>query len=360
MRSNQGLRQAMCRVVALVATVILAGCGGSTAEPAAPGTVPQTASAAATATQAATAIALPTPPGVDPVPPAFVAPAEACAGQSSWTGVPALVIRLADAWHEHDAAKRRAILDEVWAEDGTYVDPFSDPVVGRDALSDVMGYGVAPGQYIELRSWSASDMHHGAIRLVWRHCCPSGLSLLEGTDLATIDEDGRIGRVVSFWSHFVDEPAEGACAGPLVSPGAPTTPAPTAAATCARSEADRGSVPPVAAGYVRAWNERDPGKRLALLGEVWAADGTYADPYVDGIVAGREALSKHIGGFLETASHGASFQPRPTTEGDAHHGYLRMPWNYCDADGKVVWVGDDILELDGEGRVVRNLGFFAL
>jgi hypothetical protein len=28
--------------------------------------------------------------------------------------------------------------------------------------------------------------------------------------------------------------------------------------------------------------------------------------------------------------------------------------------GNTVWVGEDIMELEGEGRIIPNLGFFAL
>ena len=307
---------------------------------------------------ASTGPALPTPPGTEIVGGAFVAPVEACAGPTAWTGVPAIVARLADAWHEHDFAKRRAILDEVWAEDGHYRDPYGGDADGRDALNAIMGFGVAPGQWIELRSWDESDMQHGSIRMAWRHCCPSGISLLEGVDLLTLGSDGRITRDISFWAHYVEEPAEGACDGPRMT-SLPSNPTPTdaATATCRGAEVDWSALPAVAQGYGKAWNERDPAARRALLDEVWAEDGTFADQTYETPIAGRETLARHIGQFQE-AGFGAYFEPRPMAEGDAHNGNLRIPWTYCDADGNVVWVGEDIAELDAEGRIQRVLSFF--
>ena len=49
----------------------------------------------------------------------------------------ATVHRYDELWAEHDAASRRAILSEIWAEDGVYVDPeVPGGVHGREALSD--------------------------------------------------------------------------------------------------------------------------------------------------------------------------------------------------------------------------------
>ena len=349
-------RSRTARFGILFATAVVIG--ACQAPPGSAGSGSPVASTVAAAS-ASTAPALPTSPGTGIVDGGFVAPVEACAGgPTAWTGVPAIVARLADAWHEHDSVKRRAILDEVWAEDGEYHDPYGGDANGRDGLNAIMGFGVAPGQYIELRSWDESDMQQGSIRMAWRHCCPSGLSLLEGVDLLTLDSDGRIARDISFWSHFVEEPAEGACDGPRVT--APPSNAPSddpATTSCNGPDVDWSALPPVGQGYAKAWNERDPAARRALLKTVWAEDGTFADQTYETPIVGRETLAHDIGMFQE-AGFGAYFEPRPIAEGDVHHGYLRLPWTYCDADGNVVWVGEDIAELNAAGLIRRVLSFF--
>ena len=337
-------------MVSATTAVLFAACQTPAASPVASTTARASASAAA---------ALPTPPGTWIVDGGFVAPVEACAGgPTKWTGVPAIVARLADAWHEHDFAKRRAILNEVWAEDGDYHDPYGGDAGGRDALNAIMGFGVAPGQYIELRSWDESDMQQGSIRMAWRHCCPSGLSLLEGVDLLTLGSDGRIERDISFWSHFVEEPAEGACDGPRATSMPSNAPSGDPAMTsCQGPDVDWSALPDIAQRYGKAWNERDPAARRALIDEIWAEDGTFADQTYETPIVGRETFSHEIGLFQE-AGFGAYFEPRPMAEGDAHNDHLRIPWTYCDADGNVVWVGEDIAELDAEGRMRRVLSFF--
>ena len=302
----------------------------------------------------------PTSPGTAIVGGPFVAPVEACAGAREWTGVPSLVIRLADAWHEPDYRRRLAILESIWNDDTVYQDPYGDTAIGLDALAGVMGYGVTPaqGQYLELRSSDASDMHHGAIRMAWRHCCPSGFSILEGTDILSIGPDGKVTEDVSFWERYVEEPAEDACTGPRLTSAPATAPSDDAGtASCSGPDVDWSSMPPVAQGYGKAWNERDATKRRAILDEVWAIDGTYADPTVSTPIAGRQAFADHLGEFFE-AGFGEYFEPRAMAEGDFHHQRIRMPWTYCDANDQVVWVGEDIAWLDGEGRITRDLGFF--
>ena len=42
------------------------------------------------------------------------------------------------AWNETDPAKRRALVDEVWAEDGSYTDPLAD-VRGRAEIDGLIG-----------------------------------------------------------------------------------------------------------------------------------------------------------------------------------------------------------------------------
>ena len=345
-------------ILLIVATMAITAC--STAINPGPTASPAAGTSAAPATAAvATDRTLPTPPGTGIVDGGFVAPVEACAGgPTAWTGVPAIVARLADAWHEHDSVKRRAILDEVWAEDGEYHDPYGGDANGRDALNEIMGFGVAPGQYIELRSWDESDMQQGSIRMAWRHCCPSGISLLEGVDLLTLGSDGRIGRDISFWSRFVEEPAVGACDGPRVTGMPSNEPSgDPATSSCKGPNVDWSALPPAGQGYAKAWNERDPAARRALLETVWAGDGTFADQTYETPIVGLETLAHDIGKFQE-AGFGAYFEPRPIAEGDVHHGHMRLPWTYCDAEGNVVWVGEDIAELDAVGLIQRVLSFF--
>lgn len=155
----------------------------------------------------------PEPTRAAPAEPSASPPVAACAGpETDWSRYPDIVRLWGTAWMEPDDNARREILDEVWADDGYYVDPYVEaPVIGREALSDHMAYAMAPGQYVTVSAWTEVDVHHDRVRIRWRHCCPTGLSLVEGTDLGEIDSDRRLARVTSFWNNEVELPSDVAC-----------------------------------------------------------------------------------------------------------------------------------------------------
>jgi hypothetical protein len=108
------------------------------------------------------------------------------------------------AWNETDADARLTLLEEIWANDGTYVvGEMAEPIVGREALSDNIasfGYG-GTGDYAEWRGWRPDNMHHDRVMMPWRVCSADGETLLEGTDFGVIDADGRLVEVVGFPSE---------------------------------------------------------------------------------------------------------------------------------------------------------------
>ena len=131
---------------------------------------------------------------------------------SDWSQFPTIVRKYGDAWMAIGNLDALIILNEIWAEDGYYVDPFVQaPVIGRFALSNHMSNAMAPGHYVEVKAWSADNLHHDRLWIPWRHCCPTGAILLEGDDIGEIDHDGRLSRVTSFWNNEVDLPADVAC-----------------------------------------------------------------------------------------------------------------------------------------------------
>ena len=149
--------------------------------------------------------------------PATAGPAEtgtgcAGAGTADWSIYPTVVRLWGEAWMAADEPARTEILEQIWAEDGFYADPFVDePVIGREELAAHMAYGMGAGQYVEVSAWTPEDLHHERLRIRWRHCCPTGASLVQGTDVGEIDADGRLQRVTSFWNNEVELPADVAC-----------------------------------------------------------------------------------------------------------------------------------------------------
>lgn len=101
------------------------------------------------------------------------------------------------AWNEPDEAKRTALLDTAWADDGFYQDP-SATAEGRAALVAHIGgfHAQSPGRTIDLAS--GIDSNGGSLR--WSWVMRNGDAVeLEGVDFADLAPDGRIRRIAGFF-----------------------------------------------------------------------------------------------------------------------------------------------------------------
>jgi len=113
------------------------------------------------------------------------------------TDINRLVEDYLSAWNETDPDTRLRTIEDVWTEDGTYVDPVAD-VGGRTQISNLIAavQHQLPGLVFRLRD--GVDAHHNVARFGWELVPPDGGdSVVEGFDVAVI-EDGRIGSVVGF------------------------------------------------------------------------------------------------------------------------------------------------------------------
>jgi hypothetical protein len=101
------------------------------------------------------------------------------------------------AWNETDPAKRRALVDEVWAEDGRYTDPLAD-ARGRAEIDGLIGAVQAQFPGFVFTLGGTVDAHHDQARFTW-HLGPADAAepVVIGFDVAVLDGD-RIGSVYGF------------------------------------------------------------------------------------------------------------------------------------------------------------------
>jgi len=92
---------------------------------------------------------------------------------------------------ERDADRRRAALQELYAEDATLYEPQA-VVTGREAISGAVDNLLLslPPDFVFTATGHAVG-HNGAARLFWRAGPPDGPVAVTGTDVAHV-EDGRI------------------------------------------------------------------------------------------------------------------------------------------------------------------------
>ena len=109
-----------------------------------------------------------------------------------------LIDRYIAIWNETDPNKRRDLIGWAFAEDGRYQDPLLTGA-GHDALDQMFAAAQAqlPGAQVTLAT--EPDAHHDWVRFSWALVMPGDTdSLIEGTDLGRIGEDGRFEEMIGF------------------------------------------------------------------------------------------------------------------------------------------------------------------
>ena len=104
--------------------------------------------------------------------------------------------------------------------------------------------------------------------------------------------------------------------------------------------------------YVEAWNTDDRETSSRLVEQAMTEDALMAYPRFE--ARGREAISELIAAYRQQLP-GVSIEL--TSNAEEHHGWVRFGWRMFGADGSVLGEGEDVGELDGDGRFIRVLGF---
>jgi hypothetical protein len=105
------------------------------------------------------------------------------------------------AWNEADQERRRALVNETFTEDATYLDPLVAGD-GADGIEAMIGgvQGAYPGHRFTLVS--GPDAHHDRVRFTWQLVGEDG-PVATGIDFATVADDGRLQNVTG----FLEQPA---------------------------------------------------------------------------------------------------------------------------------------------------------
>jgi hypothetical protein len=100
-------------------------------------------------------------------------------------------------WNETDPSVRRALIGQLWSQDGRYIDPLAD-ACGPDQIDAVISAAQAQFGGMTFRLASAVDAHHDQARFGWE-LGPAGTdAVVAGFDVAQRDGDGRLALVLGF------------------------------------------------------------------------------------------------------------------------------------------------------------------
>lgn len=108
----------------------------------------------------------------------------------------------------------------------------------------------------------------------------------------------------------------------------------------------------IAARYIAAWNEADPGRRSALVAALWTEDAAYLDPLIQG--EGHRGIAALIGGVQ---ARFPDFRFTLSGQPDGYGDRLRFSWDLGPEGGEAVVQGTDFAVLAADGRLRTVTGF---
>lgn len=107
--------------------------------------------------------------------------------------LPQVVDRWVAMWNEDDPVARRKIIDDLWTEDGSYVNRLfvcSGPDMVEAAVTTAHDEYFAKG--LSFRSCNDSYGHHGGVKFGWVLVTASGEVDTFGHEFLILDDRGRI------------------------------------------------------------------------------------------------------------------------------------------------------------------------
>jgi hypothetical protein len=101
------------------------------------------------------------------------------------------------AWNETDAARRRALIAQTWADDASYIDPLMQGQghAGIDAMIAAVQERFVGHQFHQI---GTVDAHHDRLRFAWELAPEGGVAIVAGTDFGLVAADGRLQTITGF------------------------------------------------------------------------------------------------------------------------------------------------------------------
>jgi hypothetical protein len=119
----------------------------------------------------------------------------------SYTISTLLMRNLHDVFGENDPARRRAAIDEIFAEDCVFYDPMGGVYRGRDEIDRVAGAIRATHSDFQYRPVAKPEEVGNAGRVRWVEGRPGEAPAVAGTDFI-IARDGRIAAIYLFFDKL--------------------------------------------------------------------------------------------------------------------------------------------------------------
>lgn len=103
---------------------------------------------------------------------------------------------------EPDPERRLRLLTAAWTADGHLIDPPFD-ATGPDGVAALVDAVLGHYAGHTFRRTTVVDAHHDRARYGWELVGPDGPVAVAGTDVVTLDAEGRIVEIVGFFGDLV-------------------------------------------------------------------------------------------------------------------------------------------------------------
>jgi len=108
-----------------------------------------------------------------------------------------LIDRYIAAWNETDEGRRRELVRQLWAADGSYTDPLAD-VHGPDEIAALIGAAQQQFPGLAFTLGGPVDTNHRQARFTWHLGPAGGEPVVIGFDVVVLDDADRIAAVHGF------------------------------------------------------------------------------------------------------------------------------------------------------------------
>lgn len=107
-------------------------------------------------------------------------------------------------WNETDSPRRADMLKNGWAADVSFIDPLTK-VDGRQAVNDLIGsiQQRFPAHVFAVKG--KPDGHNDYVRFSWSLARDGGEPVAIGTDVVTLDGEGRLKSVTGFLDYVAGQ-----------------------------------------------------------------------------------------------------------------------------------------------------------
>ncbi len=116
------------------------------------------------------------------------------------TAAPDIAARYLAAWNATDTSERERLVRDTFSSDVHYLDPMMEGR-GRDGLAALIAGAQQRFAGHRFLLLGTPEGHHDVVRFSWALAARGAEPVARGTDVAELDEDGRLRRVTGFLDY---------------------------------------------------------------------------------------------------------------------------------------------------------------